>query len=235
MRTSAPLGTIPPPTVRAALANGFQVFSDDIIPLLVIGFFVVAVGTACGSLVLLPEFGFPISIASYLLIVGPLEFGLSFVCLRAVRSGQVKFEHLFAIFGSYWPIVTAITLLALVLPGATAFLVIPGVALYCATRFVPFLLLEDELGGANAIIESLRLSRGCFWKLVGICAVGTAAVVLGGFSILGLVPAIIWWNLSLASLYHSLVRPPKGWALEDEEELDMLRAGAAENEKEIEP
>ncbi|MBW2389710.1 MAG: hypothetical protein JRG89_14925 [Deltaproteobacteria bacterium] len=234
MRTPTPMGTIPKPTVRAALANGFQVFSDDAIPLLVIGFIVVAAGAACRSLILLSEFGAPLSLASYVFVAGPLELGLAFVCLRAVRSGQAKLEHLLAIFGRYWPVVIANTLLALILPGAFAFLVVPGIALFCATRFVPFLLLEDELGGAAAIIESIRLSRDCFWQLVAICAVGMVAVLLGGFSILGLVPAIVWWNLSIASLYHSLVRPPQGWEIEDEEDLDMLRSSQEEETEEIE-
>lgn len=222
---ATPMGTIPKPTVRASLANGLQVFSDDIVPLLVIGFIVVVVGAACRSLLFFSDHGAALSIASYLLIAGPLELGMSFICLRAVRSGQVKIEHLLAIFGRYWPLVIANALLAMILPGATAFLVLPGIALFCATRFVPFLLLEDELGAADAILESIRLSRGCFWKLVGICAVGALASLLGSFSILGLVPAIVWWNLSLASLYHSLVRPPTGWEIEDEEDLAMLRTG----------
>jgi hypothetical protein len=220
------MGTIPPPTVRGALANGFQVFSDDIVPLLVLGFIVLVVGIGCRSLMLVPDIGPAISIASYLLIVGPLELGMAFVCLRAVRSGQVKFEHLIAVFSRYWPVVFANLLMALILPGATAFLVLPGFAFFCATRFVPFLLLEDELSGAEAIIESIRLSRDCFWQMCGLSVIGMTAVVLGGSFILGLVPALIWWNLSIASFYHSLVRPPKGWAIEDEEELEMQRASA---------
>ena len=224
MRTPVPLGAIPQPTVRAALANGFQVFSDDVVPLLMLGFIVIAVGAGCRSLVLLPDVGPPLSIASYLLIAGPLELGMSFVCLRTVRSGNVKFEHLLAIFGRYLPVVIANLLMALILPGALAFLLIPGIAFFCATRFVPFLLLEDELGGAEAILESIRLSRGCFWKMFVICTVGVLTIALGGFSILGLVPAVIWWHLSIASFYHSLVEPPKGWAIEDQEELELLEA-----------
>ena len=214
---------MPESTVRASLVNGFQVFADDAIPLLVLGFVVVVVGAACGSILLFVEGGLFYTSALYLTIAGPLELGMSFVCLRAVRSGRVNIEHLFSIFGRYWQLVLANGLMAMILPGLFAILVIPGLAFYCATRFVPFLLLEDELTGAKAVLESIRLSRSCFWQLLGVCAVGSLATVLGGIFILGLVPALIWWNLSLASLYHAKVRPPSGWALEDAEEIEMLQ------------
>lgn len=214
---------MPESTVRASLVNGFQVFADDAIPLLVLGFIVVVVGAACGSILLFVEGGLFYTAALYLTITGPLELGMSFVCLRAVRSGRVNIEHLFSIFGRYWQLVLANGLMAMILPGLFAILVIPGLAFYCATRFVPFLLLEDELTGAKAVLESIRLSRSCFWQLLGVCAVGSLATVLGGIFILGLVPALIWWNLSLASLYHAKVRPPSGWALEDAEEIEMLQ------------
>jgi uncharacterized membrane protein len=139
-----------------------------------------------------------------------------------VRSGRINVEHLLAVFGRYWPLVLANGILTLIFPGAFAMLLIPGLIFYCLTRFVPYLLLEDELGGAEAIRESIRLSRGCFWQLAGICAIGMAVMLVAGFTLLGLVPALIWWNLSLASLYHSLVRPPSGWAVEDAEDTEML-------------
>jgi hypothetical protein len=224
VRETKPWGYIPEPTVRASLANGLRVFADDAIPLLVIGFVVIAIGAACRSLVLLAAHGELYAIASYLAIAGPLELGLSFICLRAVRSGRVNVEHLFAISGRYMSLILANALLAMILPGAFALLVIPGLVFFCATRFVPFLLLEDELGGARAIVESIRLSRSCFWQLLAICTLGSLLTVIGGMSLLGLVPAIIWWNLSLASLYHASVRPPEGWAIEDAEEIEALQA-----------
>lgn len=224
MRTAKPWGFIPEPTVRASLVNGFQVFIHDAVPLLVLGFVVVIVGAVCRSLFFIVEYGQFYSLALLLTIAAPLEMGMSFVCLRAVRSGRINIEHMLAIFGRYSQLFLANALMLMILPGMFALLVVPGFAFYCATKFVPFLLLEDELTGARAIIESIRLSRSCFWQLAGICAVGTLATLVGGFSILGLVPALVWWNLSVASLYHASVRPPAGWEIEDAEDSEMLRA-----------
>ena len=231
MRKEKPWGYIPEPTVRASLVNGIQVFADDAVPLLVLGFVVIVVGGVCRSILLFVDYGPYYTTALYLAIAGPLELGMSFVCLRAVRSGRVNIEHLIAISGRYWQLVLANGLMFMIFPGLFAILVVPGLAFYCATRFVPFLLLEDELTGASAIRESIRLSRSCFWQLLGVCAVGSLATVLGTVSILGLVPALIWWNLSLASLYHAKVRPPAGWALEDVEDIEMMQSQQLEDQE----
>lgn len=240
MSKHPPRGTIPPPTVLASLKNGLQVFSDDLVPLLVMGFAITVLGGICRSpIILIENVGVYVTAALTILIASPLELGMSFVCLRAVRSGRVNFEHFIAVMGRYGSMVLASLLMALILSGATALLIIPGAAFYCVTRFVPFLLLEDELGGGEAILESIKLSRSYFWQLVGICAVGFLGVVgvgllaryVGVASTLGLVPVLVWWNLSIASLYHAIARPPEGWAIEDQEELEKL---AAEREAEFE-
>ncbi len=233
MSEEKPKGYIPEPTIRASLSNGFQVLLDDAAPLLVLTFIVFVVGVASRSFWwVLPEYGQALSMISYLLIAGPIELGMSFICLRAVRSGRVNFDHMLAILPQYGALVVANALMAAILPGALAFLVVPGVLFFVATRFVPFLILEDELGGAEAIIESIKLSRDCFVPLLGINAVGFGVTALLGISVLGLIPALLWWHLSLASLYHSVVRPPTGWQIEDEEELEAGRIEAEREEAE---
>lgn len=231
MSEPKPKGHVPEPTVRACLANGFQVLIDDAAPLLVVGLVVIVLGTISRTAFLMAPNGEAISILSYLFFAGPIEFGMSFVCLRAVRSGRVSFEHLIAVGSHYWGLVFANALLAAILPGAFALLLVPGVVLFCMTRFVPFLILEDGVGGAEAIIESVRLSRQHFWTLLGICVVGIAVTTLLSISLLGVIPAVLWWNLSLASLYHSVVKPPTGWQIEDDEDLAADRK-VAESEYE---
>jgi hypothetical protein len=244
-----PRGYIPEPTVGASFANGFRVFLDDFVPLVVVAFVVVMIGGASRGLVAVEgptRYG---GIAASLLVAGPLEFGMSFVCLRAVRSGVVSFEHLIAVLNRYWPVVfaNALMFLAIAIPGvlinsymnaivgygvaplpvfvAIGFLIFGLLVgyIYSVTRFVPFLLLEDELGSVSAIRESFRLSRKYTFRLLIINAIGFLTTTLGLISILGLIPALIWWNLSLASLYHSISRPPEGWAIEDEEALEAAR------------
>ena len=226
MSEPKPKGHIPEPTVRASLANGFQVLLDDAAPLLVLSFGGFVVGATARGLLLMSAHGEALAALAYLLVAGPIELGMSFVCLRAVRSGRVNFDHMLALVPQLGSLILANALMAAILPGLTALLIVPGIMFFCATRFVPFLILEDELGGAEAIIESIKLSRDCFLQLVGINAIGLLVTTIAGISVLGLIPALLWWNLSLASLYHSIVRPPTGWQIEDEEELEAGRREA---------
>ena len=94
-------------------------------------------------------------------------------------------------------LVAAMIVLGLIL------LVVPGVIVYLRTRFVPYLVVEDRLDPVSAIRESFDLTEGLSGTLLGITALGWLAVLVGCIPfMLGVVPALIWWDLSVASLYH---------------------------------
>ena len=60
----------------------------------------------------------------------------------------------------------------------------------------------------DAIRESFRLTRGLEGTILGIIVAGLLASGLGLAMLgLGLVPALIWWDLAMASLYHAEVLP----------------------------
>ena len=237
-------GSIPQPTMMGAIQNGLHVLRGHIVPLLVLESLVTMISGMCGSLAMLIDGDGPyLTIALTALIASPFELGASFVYLRTVRSGSINFEHLLAVLGRYGSIVLASALIMAIGSGATAMMIVPGMLFYCTTRFVPFLLLEDELGGAQAIVESIKLSRSCFWQLMGICSLGLVGLFvvallaryIGIASTIGIVPIFVWWDLSIASLYHAIVRPPSGWALEDLEERERIASNEGkEDDVEVE-
>jgi hypothetical protein len=84
---------------------------------------------------------------------------------------------------------------------------------------------SDEGGkscsNASAIRESFKLTRGHTETILLLCIVGGATFLVGGLlALLGTSPALVWWHLSMASLYHATVTPPTGWQIEDAEELE---------------
>ncbi len=234
VRTRRPLGSVPNPTARDCLLNGLIVLYDDVASLVLLGFAAALVG-AIG-----PVFWFGGDAARagavlfYAFLGFPLEVGFAFVCLRAVRSGSAHYEHLFAVISNYREIVLAGILLSLLIVGAAGFFVLPGIWVYLRTRFVPYLLMEDELDAASAIRESWKLTRGATGRILTISLVGWLSYLLGGLVLLlGISPALAWWNCSMASLYHSQVEPPEAWQVEDAEVLDAQRNEVArENEPE---
>lgn len=224
-REQRPLGSVPKRTALDCLFNGFRVFMDDPTPLVVFGFGMALVG-AIGPLFLFgPAVAQTGGVLFYIFIGFPAEVGFAFLCLRAVRSGGIKIEHLFAVLSNYREVVLAGIFTTLLIVGAAGFFVLPGIYVYVRTRFVPYLLLEDELDFATAIRESFHLTRGITLQVFLICLVGVALYGIGGLALLlGIAPALALWHLGLASLYHANVAPPEGWRIEDEEDLAWYTA-----------
>jgi hypothetical protein len=216
-----PMGNIPTADARACLINGYHVFKDDVASLVVLGFAMVVIG-ALSPLFLFGDSSVRVGGVLFYAFIGfPLEVGFAFIALRAVRSGGVRLEHLFSISQNYVEIVLAGILLSLLIIGAASFFLIPGIWVYLRTRFVPYLLIEDELDAASAIRESFKLTRGHTETILLLCIVGGATFLVGGLlALLGTSPALVWWHLSMASLYHATVTPPTGWQVEDAEELE---------------
>jgi hypothetical protein len=224
VKTRRPLGSVPDPTARDCLLNGLIVLYDDVASLVLLGFAAALVG-AVG-----PVFWFGGDTARagavlfYVFIGFPLEVGFAFVCLRAVRSGSARYEHLFAVISNYREIALAGILLSLLIIGASGFFMLPGIWVYLRTRFVPYLLMEDELDAATAIRESWKLTKGATGRILAISLVGWLSYLVGGMLLLlGISPALAWWNCSMASLYHSRVTAPEAWQVEDSEVLEAQR------------
>ncbi len=238
-RAPRPLGSVPKRSALDCMVNGFRVFMDDPTPLVVFGFFMAFIG-AIGPIFLFgPYVAQAGGVLFYIFIGFPAEVGFAFLCLRAVRSGGIKTENLFAVITHYGEIVLAGIFTTLLIVGATSFFFLPGVYVYLRTRFVPYLLLEDELDFATAIRESFHLTSGITGQVFVICMMGGALYLIGGLALLlGISPALALWHLALASLYHANVAPPEAWKIEDEEDIawytgsdDDLEAAAEDSVK----
>jgi uncharacterized membrane protein len=211
---------VPEPRIKACMWFGYFKMLDHFMALFVLGGVVYLLGTLgqTASVGLDPR-GFAAT-AFLIFVVFPLQFGLSFVCLRIVRGAELRVEDFFQVASRYRDVVTAGLIVGLLLVGGLSLFLLPGLYIYVRTRFTPFLVLEAGLEGREAVRESFRLTRGHTGKLAVMCLGGVAAVAVGSLALLlGLIPALMWWNLSIASLYHALVPPSEGWALDDREEL----------------
>jgi hypothetical protein len=211
---------IPEPRAKACMWFGYFKLLDHFMALTVLGgvvYFLGAFGQATSAR--LDTKG--IAAAAFLIfVVFPLQFGLSFVCLRVVRGAELRVEDFFLVLSRYRDVLTAGLIVGLLVAGGIGLFVLPGVYLYFRTRFTPFLVLEAGLDGRAAILESFRLTRGHTWTVALLCVAGFAATTVGSLALLlGLIPALMWWNLTLASFYHSLVRPSEAWQLDDQDEL----------------
>jgi hypothetical protein len=190
--------------IEAAFRRGLQVFRDHWPTLLVLGLAAGALELA--SLRWGPGFRWSIGLAISVLLAIPLRWGFSYACLRAVRGEAPEPRDLLRPFDAYGRTVIAVALVhAMVLIGFVL-LIVPGIYLYCRTRFVRYLMTEQSLDPVEAIRESWRMSELHMLPILGISAAGVALSGVGVlFAGIGVIPASIWWDLALASYFHEEV------------------------------
>lgn len=158
-------------------------------------------------------------IAFGLLVTGPIAFGISYAFLKAARGEEVKLEDMFAAFRkNYWHTVLAYFLMALIIGVGFILLIIPGIYLACKLAFIPYLVVDKKMDGAEAIGASWKMTKGFGWEvfLVGLLAI---PIFIAGFLclVVGVIISIMWVNIALASLYYavSLRNPPAPGQLQE--------------------
>lgn len=101
------------------------------------------------------------------------------------------------VLGAHWGFITAISVALLV------------VALRIS--FAWFLVVEWDLWGWDAVIESWRLTTGLFWELLGIEFMRFLALVAGALAlVVGMIPAWAWGETLWAAYYRQIVSPRRG-------------------------
>jgi uncharacterized membrane protein len=145
------------------------------------------------------------SLAYSVLLVNPLGYGVAFAYLKAARGDRVEFGDMFAVFHNYWNAVLASFLVGIFVIIGTALLIVPGIIVACKLAFTPYLVVDRNMAAMEAIKESWRMTGGHSWKvfLIGLLGIpiGIAGFICFG---IGIVIAIIWIYLAVASLYHAV-------------------------------
>jgi hypothetical protein len=198
----------PQPRVADCYVHAARSFVAHLPPLLGIGLCVGLVVVASSALT--HAHGIPtlVGLALGAFVATPLKWGFYGICLDAVRGRRVDAANLVRVQENYREVVIAGVVSTLLVLAGLVFLILPGLYLYLRLQFVPYLVVNEGLDAGGAIRESLRLTRGLEAPILGIVVVGLAASLAGLLMAgLGLLPALVWWDLAMASLYCAEVRP----------------------------
>jgi uncharacterized membrane protein len=150
----------------------------------------------------------PLSFIFSILVVGPLEFGVAFASLKAVRSDRPKIVDMFEGFRTYWNAVAASILLHVIIVIGFIILIVPGIIFACKLAFVPYLVVERKMDAIDAIRESWRLTRGHAMKVFLVYLVAIPVALAGLLALgVGVIISIIWIRLAVATLYHAVTEP----------------------------
>lgn len=198
------------PGVGSAYSHGWQQMWKYFVELLLIGIISIIIGIPSGIgawigdqviVNILSFFGFIYNI----LLVGPVNYGVSFAYLKAARGDKVEIEDMFESFKNYWNVVLANILVGVIVVVGLIFFIVPGVIFACKLAFTPYLVVDRKMEAIEAVKTSWNMTNGHALTifLMGLLAI---LICIAGFIclIVGIIPAIMWVYLALASLYHAV-------------------------------
>lgn len=144
----------------------------------------------------------------YQLLVGlPIAWGFTFVCLKAARNEEPSIADLFYGFKNYGNVLLAYLLVTLIVIGGCILLIVPGIIFACKLAFVPYLVVGNKMGAIAAIKKSWSMTTGYATKVFLIWLMGIPIAIAGIIClIVGVIPAIMWINIAVASLYYSVCK-----------------------------
>ncbi|MBA7527576.1 hypothetical protein ES705_19752 [subsurface metagenome] len=140
-----------------------------------------------------------------ILIVGPVDYGVSFAHLKAARSDRLEIKDMFEAFSNYWNAVLANVLVFAIVAIGMVLLIIPGIIFACKLAFTPYLVVDRKMDVIGAAKESWHMTNGHAWKvfLIGLLAIPISIAGLIVFGV-GIIVSFMWIRLAFASLYHSV-------------------------------
>lgn len=200
------------PSVGSSYGNGWRRLQDyflELFLIIVIGFIVaIPVGwfdaaeeTRAAGVTLLSV----LSLAYGLLLLGPLEYGIAYVNLRAARSDQPKAGDILEVFKYYADAVLANILVGAIVCAGLILLIVPGIVFACKLAFTPYLVVDRRMKVIDAVKESWRMTDGYAWQVffIGLLSIPIAFAGLICFGV-GVIVSIMWIHLAFASLYHAV-------------------------------
>ena len=146
-----------------------------------------------------------LGIAYSILIVYPVDYGVSFCNLKAARGDKLEIKNMFEAFNSYWNAVLAYLLVTVIVVIGLILLIIPGIIFACKLAFVPYLVVDRKMEVIEAIKGSWNMTNGHAWKvfLIYLLAIPLFLAGLICFGV-GVIISILWLRMTLASLYYSV-------------------------------
>lgn len=145
-------------------------------------------------------------VAAYtILLVWPVNYGVSFSYLKAARGDKLEIKNMFEAFQSYWNAVLAALLVTVIVIFGFILLIVPGIIFACKLAFTPYLVVDRKMEVIEAVKRSWNMTNGHAGKvfLIGLLAV---PICIAGLICLGvgIILSIMWIKMAFASLYYAV-------------------------------
>jgi uncharacterized membrane protein len=146
-----------------------------------------------------------LALAYTLLLSWPINYGVAFTYLKAVRGDELNVKDMFDVFQNYLNAVLANLLVAVIIGIGIVLLIVPGIIFACRLAFTPYLVVDRKMEVIEAVKESWHMTKGYGWRVFLIGLLGFPIFIAGAICMgVGIIAAIMWIGLAFASLYHAV-------------------------------
>jgi len=203
---------IPAPEIGDAFGHGWEILKKYFVELLLVSIIAAIISTPLwvinahrdhmtAAMVLLIIFG----IAYSVFLRMPVEYGIKWIYLKAVRHERIEIKDMFKGFEYFLNVIAANILVGFIIAIGLVFLIIPGIIFACKLAFVPYLVMDKKLDPIAAFKISWHMTRGHVLTIFLMGVVSFFLVILGFILlVVGIIPAIIWIDSAFATLYYSV-------------------------------
>lgn len=155
------------------------------------------------SLAILGEF---LSLAYWLLFLPIISYSSCRLFLKAVRNEALDLKEIIIGFQNYLNIVLAHLLATALIGISFVALIIPGIIVGCRLAFVSYLVMDKGLDPIAAVETSWKMTQGHAWRIFFLYLT-FVLIFIAGFCLLivGIFPAMMWIQASMASLYEGIL------------------------------
>jgi len=202
---------VPAPDVGACYGHGWKQLWKYFLELLLISVIAFVIGIPSGmggwakDIAVLGGFLGFVSFVYTLLVVNPVDYGVSFAFLKAARRDKLEINDMFEASKNYWNAVLANLLVGVIVVIGLFLLIVPGIIFYCKLIFTRYLVVDRKMGVIEAIKESWNMTKGHTGEVFLIALIAILLYIAGLICfVVGIIVAIMWVKLAFASLYYSV-------------------------------
>ncbi len=88
------------------------------------------------------------AIAYGVFVAGPISYRVNWVFLKAIRGERIGIKDIFMVFQkNYWNAVVANIVVGVIVGLGIVMLIVPGIIFACRLAFVPYLVIDRDMGG----------------------------------------------------------------------------------------
>jgi len=144
-------------------------------------------------------------------ILGPIQYGVKWVFLKAVRGESFQVKDIFSVFDNYLNILLANLLVGAIVVAGFFFLIVPGIVFACKLAFVPYLVMDRKLDPVEAVKQSWNMTSGHSWTIFAMALV-SIFIFIGGLLLVGVgaIFAGMWVSAAFAAIYYAVTIKPNG-------------------------